>query len=162
MPYLRGHGQRRSPAQQLAKRTAPGPNGCRYWLGKVERNGYGRMNYNMSSILAHRAAWEVANGRPIPDGMLVQHTCDKYYPPGDITYRRCVEPTHLELGTKQTNILDCLHKGRLPHAKVTPEQVSEIRALYQTGNYSFSTLAARIGASPRSVRDIILQRTWIE
>jgi hypothetical protein len=51
---------------------------------------------------AHRRAWEEAFG-PIPDGMLVLHTCD---------VRNCVNPEHLFLGTNKENTQDMVTKGR--------------------------------------------------
>jgi hypothetical protein len=57
-------------------------------------------------MLAHRAAWERANG-PIPHGLKVLHRCDN--PP-------CVNPEHLFLGTQVDNIKDCFQKGRISRA----------------------------------------------
>lgn len=51
---------------------------------------------------AHRVAWEEANG-PIPDGMLVCHTCDN---------RRCLNVEHMFLGTNEDNLHDMAEKGR--------------------------------------------------
>lgn len=52
---------------------------------------------------AHRAAWELAHGRPVPDGMDVCHSCD---------VRHCVNPAHLFIGTAKDNIQDSIRKGR--------------------------------------------------
>ena len=51
----------------------------------------------------HRIAWEAHNCEPIPDGMVVMHTCDN---------RACFNPAHLRIGTQSDNIQDCVAKGR--------------------------------------------------
>ena len=52
----------------------------------------------------HRIAWEAHNAEPIPEGMIVMHTCDN--PP-------CCNPAHLVLGTPKDNTHDAISKGRL-------------------------------------------------
>jgi hypothetical protein len=47
---------------------------------------------------------------PIPDGMLVLHTCDN--PP-------CVNPDHLYLGTWKDNMQDRIKRGRNPKLNMT-------------------------------------------
>lgn len=64
--------------------------------------GYRRVKWRGVHILAHRLAWQLANG-PIPDGMRVLHHCDN---------PACVRPDHLFLGTQLDNIADMKAKGR--------------------------------------------------
>jgi hypothetical protein len=83
------------------------PDGCWLWTGRPNgRFGYGRFWIKQSRYLTHRVSWTINNG-PIPDGMLVLHSCDN--PP-------CVNPAHLFLGTHLTNRRDCIEKGRVRYA----------------------------------------------
>jgi hypothetical protein len=54
------------------------------------------VNWRDKLWLAHRLSWIGANG-PIPRGGMICHRCDE---------RRCVNPEHLFLGTRQVNMDD--------------------------------------------------------
>lgn len=69
-------------------------NGCRLWQ-HIKANGYGRFYLQGRTRLAHRVAFEWANG-PIPEGFSLDHLCRN---------RACVEPSHLEIVTNRENIL---------------------------------------------------------
>ena len=86
------------------------PDACWLWPGHI-RGAYGVLTYKSKRQSTHRWAWELANG-PVPDGLCVLHSCDVNYAPGDITYRRCVNPAHLWLGTNADNMADMAAKGR--------------------------------------------------
>ncbi len=70
--------------------------GCRL-IQKVPccKQGYCQIRRNGRLVLAHRAAWELANGVGIPYGFEAHHTCGK---------PNCVQPAHIELLTKQEHI----------------------------------------------------------
>jgi hypothetical protein len=89
------------------------PDACWLWQGARVKGGYGTLwdNARQSDIGAHRIAWEVTHG-PIPDHLHVCHTCDVRYERGDTTYRYCVNPAHLFLGTTQDNTADSVAKQR--------------------------------------------------
>lgn len=105
---------------------------------------------------AHRFSWELANG-PIPDGLLVCHTCD---------VPLCVNPGHLFVGTYSDNKRDQGAKGRNPdlagernpNARINAEQAREIRGLAYTE--PARVVGERYGIGVQTVYDIWLGRGW--
>lgn len=85
-------------------------NGCWQWTGSTDTNGYGQLRIpgprsSHKKVRTSRYSWVLHYG-PIPNGMLVLHTCDN---------RRCVRPDHLWLGTQADNMADMSNKGRHPY-----------------------------------------------
>ncbi len=130
--------------------------GCWLWTG-ASISGYGAVNLGVEGgvALAHRVLWEITFG-PIPAGLFACHRCD---------VRRCVNPHHLFLGTNADNMADCHAKGRESHgskrpaAKLTEEQVREIRARSATGE-SNKDLAREYGVVRQIISSIALGKAW--
>lgn len=91
---------------QLAHLTPVQPDGCWPFAGFILPQGYGRLGRN---LMAHRIAWEVAHGRPVPEGLVIDHACHNADPDcrddKDCLHRRCVNPAHLEAVTQRLNIV---------------------------------------------------------
>lgn len=78
------------------------PDGCWFFTGCLDKDGYGILKVGGFHQRAHRVAWALTNG-PIPDGLQVNHLCD--HPP-------CANPTHLYAGTQLDNMADAMERGR--------------------------------------------------
>lgn len=87
---LHGHGGRRRTPDYLVTES-----GCWEWQGWRDKAGYGGTWRDGRTLRAHRAVWEQMQGRPIPDGLVLDHLCRN--PP-------CVNPAHLEAVTSVENI----------------------------------------------------------
>lgn len=91
-----------------------GHDDCWLWTGKLNRGGYGAWSMELNGKREHRShrlSWIMTNG-PIDHDMCVLHCCDWKYAIGDITNRRCVNPSHLRIGTRIDNIVDMDKHGR--------------------------------------------------
>lgn len=98
------------------------PNGCHMFKGNTQNSGYINWWYKYDTaeerrlryITAHRFSALISGKFAEKDvnEYCVLHDCDQYYANNDITYRQCVNPDHLKIGTVQDNILDCIAKGR--------------------------------------------------
>jgi len=98
---------------------------CWIWTGALRDNGRGRMKVAGKEVQAHRIAWELLSGRPIPKGMRLR--------------QECAQP-------------QCVRHWRLdrPYRKLTAEQVRQIKAV---GIPSYA-LAVRYGGSDSYIRRI--------
>lgn len=85
-----------SPGELISQRTAVDPvTGCWVWAGKLEKDGYARLQYRGVKRMAHIWSYEAVNG-PVPEGLCLDHTCKNR--------ARC-NPAHLEAVTIRVNTL---------------------------------------------------------
>lgn len=147
---------------------------CWSWKAGCSKNGYGAIRFNGKQEGAHRVSYTVFKG-PIPDGMHVMHSCDN---------KKCINPDHLNVGTRFDNMKDCAHKNRnyipthfrgdsnpsakIPgirkgarngRAKLNEQKVALIRKLMFDGATAYDTAQA-FGVSRSTVQSIIRNKTW--
>lgn len=129
-------------------------NECWEWTGSRDTAGYGRIRVGVTAYRAHRVALALS-GREVPPHLFACHHCDN--PP-------CCNPAHLFLGTVGENTRDMVRKGRKPshvgvrnpRAKLTPEQVREIR----NSPLGHKRLANQLGLGRTTIRDARSGRNW--
>lgn len=120
---------------------------CFEFTGPINRpkNGYPKIGVLGKNRLGHRVVYEAHFGE-IPAGMCVMHTCDN---------TRCLNPSHLKLGTKKDNTMDMMAKGRAvipePSKKLTDDIVQQIRMMRSNGMYQ-KDVAKALGISKSTVR----------
>lgn len=124
--------------------------GCWVWNGATRKDGYGHVKRNNRFLSAHRHAYELTYG-PIPEGLLVLHTCDN---------RRCVRPDHLWLGSHRANTVDMVMKRRAPGQVLGPEQVRDIRHRHANGSAPCRELASGFGVSVGHMQAVVKGRFW--
>lgn len=117
---------------------------CWEWKGASNTQGYGAFNFspNQRSMGAHRASWIICRG-DVPPGLCVCHECDNV---------KCVNPTHLFLGTPKENSEDMVKKGRsrAPFRILTDEQVLFIKKEIKKGA-NMTALGRKFGVSCASI-----------
>jgi hypothetical protein len=117
-----------------------------------------KLNRKTRSIGAHRIVWIHFNG-PIPIDKEINHIN---------AIRTDNRPSNLEAISHGDNMrhaygLGLIHRAsgeKHPKAKLTAENVAEIRSLYSTGAAGISDLARRFGVVSGTVDHIIHRRTW--
>lgn len=131
-------------------------NSCWLWTASLSRTGHGNFSTNGQIGRAHRFSYELHRGA-VPDGLLVLHDCGN---------AACVNPAHLYVGTQLRNMQDRDRHGttargeRAGRARLTAEQVAEIRMRYDLGTVSMQQLANEYGVGQTTVRSAIRGFTY--
>ena len=141
-----------TPEERFRRKYAVNPEtGCWEWACYRMPNGYGILAIGKKlKVRAHRWSYEHHKG-PIPDGMLVCHSCDN---------RRCCNPSHLFVGTPKDNSQDMARKGRgastrgTNRQRITPPMALNLRVMYARGK-PLSELANIYGITEKYAGDIV-------
>ena len=118
--------------------------GCWIWTGPIGANGYGTASRNNKKVSAHRLSYSTLVGN-IPSGHDIRHKCDT---------RACINPDHLETGTRAENNRDTSVRGRHGNAKLSNDDVIDIRWSHGLGA-SGSSLAHAYGVTPTLISQIV-------
>lgn len=104
----------------------PEPNsGCWIWMKGVNSAGYGAAYITGVQVLAHKLSKSFSCVDALSPDVDVCHKCDNTY---------CINPDHLFVGDRTTNMQDCSRKGRhVGNTQLTEQQVEEIKQLYNDG-----------------------------
>lgn len=131
---------------------------CWDWIAGKDKDGYGFFvvtfgrvagRQRMAKLRSHRVAYELEHG-PIPDGLLVLHSCDN---------PACCNPSHLRAGTQKENRGDSVARGRVARgerhgtAKLSEAQAREVIRLRKSGE-DVNAIAARFGIAAVTVYQV--------
>lgn len=141
-----------TPEEAFLARTEPLCwSDCIAWTGATGSKGYGQLWSGGRIVPAHRFAWERVNG-PIPDGMVIDHTC---------YVRSCVNTQHLRLATPQENQQNRsgawrgrkhnLPRGVTPSGRGYSARVSHNGANLYLGTFSTPEEASRAAQTKRAI-----------
>lgn len=143
-------------------------NGCWFYAGGRDKDGYGIFDMNGKSCRAHRVAL-ILRRKVIPPKGVVMHECDN--PP-------CIRPTHLRIATQRENDQDAISKGRRRptesgignfnrqrrgekhhKAALSNRDVLAIRSSSVLGK-SARSLAKKYGVNKSTISRVVNRETW--
>ena len=122
-------------------------------IRKISGRYISATNWPGGAKYVHRIIWESVNGQ-IPDGLQINHK-NGVRTDNRIENLELVTPSENTKHAYRLGLIraDGVHNGR---CKLNPEIVAFVR----TSNTSNRSLAAQIGVSPSTIRDIRLFRNW--
>lgn len=119
---------------------------CWTWLGYTLPKD-GRALFSGRS--AARIAYRLLRG-DVSEDLLVCHHCDN---------PKCVNPSHMFLGSQADNMRDCAKKGRIAAAKISPNDVEDMRWLAGLG-VSAAKLSSEYGVTKALVSRALSGERW--
>tara|TARA_Y100000034_G_C6892135_1_gene410639 strand:- start:994 stop:1527 length:534 start_codon:yes stop_codon:yes gene_type:complete len=137
----------KTPEERIEKRIKVEKSSCWIWQACVV-SGFGMLTIGQKRYLAHRYAFEIYSGRKIPRTYHVRQICGN---------KLCTNPEHLELAKGASRIVKGEEHGG---AKLTDENVKEIRVAYGSGEHTAPELAQQYQIGISTVYSVIAKRTW--
>lgn len=138
-------------------------NGCHNCTSHYKnKQGYIRVHIGKKLYLLHRVVYseKYLNGCDIPDGLIVRHKCDN---------PSCINPLHLELGTKKDNSDDKMKRGRFKngcekhngeaHSNSTLKESDIIDIISSTE--SRRALSIKYGVHKEHIGKIQRRKAWV-
>lgn len=151
------------------------PNGCWEWRNAlfqmVQKDRYPRFGIGYDVFAANRVAYRIYYGEDLGE-LVARHKCDN--PP-------CVNPLHLEKGTKKENSEDMVRRGRSAtgarhranlypdkvlkgdghgSAVLAEDDVIEIRRLHREEGVNHTQLSRIFGTTRSNIQAITHYRSW--
>jgi len=131
---------------------------CWLWTASRNRTGYGQFGIKKidgtnTMVEPHRLLYKHHHGE-IPEGLVVRHKC---------LNKHCVNPDHLEIGTKSENACDKVRDGtdnrgnKHWRSLLTEAQVLDIRS--RTGQFH-REIAKEFGVDRRTITQILNKTRW--
>jgi predicted XRE-type DNA-binding protein len=139
--------------KRRAERSTAGPNS---YLRVMFKDGERRRK-----VSAHRIVWMIANRRPIPEGMEINHLDGA---------KRNNRPSNLEVVSHRQNAQHC-HTMLSPKKKdqrgeknssavLTDQLVIEMRAIWDARAMTQREIAIRFGVKQQTVQNAVNRKTW--
>ena len=149
--------------------TSGGPDACHQWQGCIDSQGYGVVQFGGRLQRAHQVAWQIANNRPVPPGMELDHVCHNEAvaagacQPGVCAHRACANGRHVVPKTPQQHIRDTKwtrpRGERHGNSKLTEPQVREIKRML-AAEVSAPEIAKAVGVSAPAIYSIKGGYSW--
>ena len=135
-------------------------NGCFVCTShKRWKNHYPQCRWNGKTSNIHRVIFRECFGE-IPKGLDIRHKCDN---------KACINPEHMELGTRQDNVNDAMERGLWPfgersgNARLNEEKVISIRTrLKNKKNVHKEVLliSSEYQVSPSAIYSVYYKKSW--
>jgi hypothetical protein len=132
---------------------------CWNWQGRITKYGYGQLSAGNVEVLAHRAAYFLANPE-MDKSLCVMHSCDN---------PKCINPSHLSLGTHAENMADMKKKGRRKsvntkerngRSKLSMSAASSIRFMRDSGSH-LKQIAEKFNVSISTIARVCNKENWV-